>query len=135
MSFGLIGVASTLAYAVLYLVLRAALPAQAANCALAAADRGRQHGGEPAPDLRRARRRRPPARTNRQGLVVFALGLAVTSGSLFLLRRYDPAASHAVELAVLIAASVIATLLRFVLFRAWIFPQRRAHAATTGGLR
>ena len=133
-SFGLIGVASTLAYAVLYLVLRAAMPAQAANAlsllltavANTAANRRLTFG------VRGAGGR---LRVQSQGLVVFALGLAVTSGSLFLLRRYDPAASHAVELAVLIAASVIATLLRFVMFRAWIFPQRRARAATTGDLR
>ena len=73
-------------------------------------------------------------RVQSQGLVVFALGLAVTSGSLLLLRHYDPSASHAVELAVLIGASVIATLLRFVLFRAWIFPQRHAQP-TTAALR
>ena len=133
-SFGLIGVASTLAYAALYLVLRQAMPAQAANAlsllltavANTAANRRLTFGVRGAGDR---------LRVQSQGLVVFALGLAVTSGSLFLLRRYDPAASHAVELAVLIAASVIATLLRFVLFRAWIFPQRRARATTTAGLR
>jgi len=133
LSFGLIGVASTLAYAVLYLVLRAAMPAQAANAlsllltavANTAANRRLTFG------VRGAGGR---LRVQSQGLVVFALGLAVTSGGLFLLRRYDPAANHAVELAVLIAASVVATLLRFVMFRAWIFP-RRARAASTGGAR
>jgi len=128
--FGLIGVASTLAYAVLYVLLRDLLPAQAANAlallltamANTAANRRitfgvRDAGGH--------------LRQQSQGLVVFALGLAVTSGSLFLLRRYDPAASHGVELTVLIAASVIATLLRFVLFRTWIFPQRHVRPATT----
>ncbi len=132
-SFGLIGVASTLAYAALYLVLRAALPAQAANAlsllltavANTAANRRLTFG------VRGAGGR---LRVQSQGLVVFALGLAVTSGSLFLLRRYDPSASHAVELAVLIAASVIATLLRFAMFRAWIFPQRH-RAASAGGAR
>ena len=133
LSFGLIGVASTLAYAVLYLVLREIMPAQVANAlsllltatANTAANRRitfevRDGGGR--------------VRVQSQGLVVFALGLAVTSGSLFLLRRYDPSASHGVELTVLIAASVVATLLRFVLFRAWIFPQRHVRA-TTAGLR
>jgi putative flippase GtrA len=133
-SFALIGAASTLAYAVLYLVLRQAMPAQAANAlsllltavANTAANRRLTFG------VRGAGGR---LRVQSQGLVVFALGLAVTSGGLFVLRRHDPAASHAVELAVLIAASVIATLLRFVLFRAWIFPRRRARATTTAGLR
>ena len=129
-SFGLIGVASTLAYAALYLVLREVMPAQAANAlsllvtavANTAANRRITFG------VRGAGGR---VRVQSQGLVVFALGLAVTSGSLFLLRRFDPAASHGVELAVLIAASVVATLLRFVLFRAWIFPQRRLRTTTT----
>jgi putative flippase GtrA len=69
--------------------------------------------------------------------MVFALGLAVTSGSLALLHGADPSASHAVELAVLIAASVVATLLRFVLFRVWIFPERRDRRvhSPAGGLR
>ena len=132
-SFGLIGVASTLAYAALYLLLRQALPAQAANAlsllltavANTAANRRLTFG------IRGVGGR---VRQQSQGLAVFALGLAVTSGSLLLLRRYDPAASHSLELAVLIGASVIATLLRFVLFRAWIFPQRRA-GATPAGLR
>jgi putative flippase GtrA len=129
-SFGLIGVASTLAYAALYLLLRQIMAAQAANAlsllltavANTAANRRITFG------VRGVGGR---VRVQSQGLVVFVLGLAVTSGSLFLLRRYDPAASHGVELTVLIAASVIATLLRFVLFRAWIFPQRHVRPATT----
>jgi hypothetical protein len=38
---------------------------------------------------------------------------------------------------VLIAASVVATLLRFVLFKAWIFPRRggRGLPRAAGGLR
>ena len=129
-SFGLIGVASTLAYAVLYLLLREIMAAQAANAlsllltavANTAANRRLTFG------VRGVGGR---LRVQSQGLVVFALGLAVTSGGLFLLRRYDPAAGHGLELAVLIAASVIATLLRFVLFRAWIFPRRHVRPATT----
>jgi putative flippase GtrA len=133
LSFGLIGVASTLAYAALYLALREVMAAQAANAfsllltavANTAANRRITFG------VRGVGGR---VRAQSQGLVVLALGLAVTSGGLFLLRRYDPAASHGVELTVLIAASVIATLLRFVLFRAWIFPQRHVRS-TTAALR
>jgi putative flippase GtrA len=128
-SFGLIGVASTLAYAVLYLALREVMAAQAANAlsllltavANTAANRRLTFGVHGVGGRVRAQS---------QGLVVFALGLAVTSGSLLLLRRYDPATSHGLELAVLIAASVIATLLRFVLFRAWVFPQRQVRPTT-----
>jgi putative flippase GtrA len=129
--FGLIGAASTLAYGVLYLALREIMPAQAANAlsllltavANTAANRRITFG---------VRGASGGLRHQSQGLVVFALGLAVTSGSLFMLRRYDPSTSHGVELAVLIAASVVATLMRFVLFRAWIFPQRHVHATPTG---
>jgi putative flippase GtrA len=136
LSFGLIGAASTLAYAVLYLLLRQAMPAQAANFASllltavanTAANRRFTFG------VRGAGGR---LRTQGQGLIVFALGLAVTSGSLALLHHGDPSASHRVELAVLIAASVVATLLRFVLFKAWIFPKRggRGLPRAAGGLR
>jgi len=131
LSFGLIGVASTIAYAVLYLLLRDIMSAQAANAlsllltavANTAANRRLTFG------VRGVGGR---LRHQSQGLVVFASGLAVTSGSLFLLRRYDSSTSHNVELAVLIAASVAATLLRFVLFRTWIFPRRRVRLATSG---
>jgi putative flippase GtrA len=135
-SFCVIGAASTLAYAALYLLLRQTMPAQAANfvsllltaVANTAANRRFTFG---------VRGTGGRLRTQGQGLIVFALGLAVTSGSLALLHHGDPAASHSVELAVLIAASVVATLLRFVLFKAWIFPKRgdRGLPRTAGGLR
>ncbi len=119
--FALIGVASTLAYLALYLLGRDVMSAQWANAlsllvtavANTAANRRLTFG------VRGAAGR---LRHQSQGLVVFALGLAVTSGSLFALHRSDPHASRAVELAVLLAANVVATLLRFGLFRSWLFP-------------
>ena len=135
-SFALIGVASTLAYAGFYLLLRQALPAQAANflsllltaVGNTAANRRFTFG------VRGTGRR---VRQQGQGLIVFALGLAVTSGGLAVLHRADPGTTHVVELAVLIAASVVATLLRFVLFKLWVFPPRadRGLPRTAGGLR
>jgi putative flippase GtrA len=123
--FGLIGVASTLAYLALYLLGRNVMSAQWANAlsllvtavANTAANRRLTFG------VRGAAGR---LRHQGQGLVVFALGLAVTSGSLFALHRVDPQASRAVELAALLAGSVVATLLRFGLFRIWLFPRRAA---------
>jgi putative flippase GtrA len=56
-----------------------------------------------------------------QGLLVFAVGLGLTSGVLALLAAAAPAASRLVEVAVLLAATVAATLVRFTLFRRWIF--------------
>ena len=117
--------ASTLAYLALYLLGRDVMSAQWANAlsllvtavANTAANRRLTFG------VRGAAGR---LRHQGQGLVVFALGLAVTSGSLFALHRSDPHASRAVEPAVLLAANVVATLLRFGLFRSWLFPHRAA---------
>ncbi len=123
--FGLIGVASTLAYLLLYLLGRETLSAQWANAlallvtavANTAANRRLTFGVRgPAGRLRH----------QGQGLVVFALGLAVTSGSLLVLQHTDPTAARAVELAVLVSANVTATLLRFALFRIWLFPRHSA---------
>jgi putative flippase GtrA len=65
-----------------------------------------------------------------QGLVVFAIGLALTSGSLAALNAATDHAAHSTELAVLVAANLAATVLRFLLFRAWVFPER---TGTDGG--
>ncbi|MFB7075528.1 GtrA family protein, partial [Streptomyces sp. NPDC056290] len=57
-----------------------------------------------------------------QGLVVLAIGLALTSGSLMALHTASGDPAHSTELAVLVAANLAATVLRFLLFRAWVFP-------------
>jgi putative flippase GtrA len=122
--FAIVGVASTLAYLALYLLLRGGLGAQAANLiallattvANTAANRRLTFGVlGPA----------SAARHQLQGLVVFALGLALTSGSLALLHALIAAPRQSVEVAVLVAANLAATVLRFVLFRAWVFRPRR----------
>lgn len=131
--FCCIGVASTLAYAALYLVLRTGTSAQVANAlsllltavANTAANRRLTFG---------VRGANGQVRHQAQGLIVFALGLAVTSGSLSLLHAVDADPRRWVELAVLVFASGIATLLRFALFRTWMFPQARRlarHAVRT----
>lgn len=114
--FGLIGVASTLAYALLYLMLHPAVGAQAANLAAllltaignTAANRAFTFG---------IRGRADAARHHLQGLLVFAFGLAVTSGSLFVLHRFDPTVGKVAELSVLVVANLAATLARFVALR------------------
>ncbi|BBC34541.1 Glycosyltransferase, group 2 family protein [Streptomyces graminofaciens] len=67
-----------------------------------------------------------------QGLVVFGIGLALTSGSLAALNAATSAPAHSTELAVLIAANLAATVLRFLLFRAWVFPDRRDGGSSEG---
>jgi putative flippase GtrA len=118
--FALVGVVSTLAYVLLYALLRSGFGPQGANLMAllltavgnTAANRGLTFGVH------------GPHRWWRhqaQGLAVFALALALTSGSLALLGAVSAAAHPGVELAVLISASLLATALRFTLLRSWVF--------------
>jgi putative flippase GtrA len=116
MRFGIVGVASTLAYALLYLVLHPTMGAQAANLtallltaiANTAANRAFTFG---------IRGRGDAARHQMHGLLVFAFGLAITSGSLYVLHRFDPMVGKVVELSILVVANLVATLVRFVALR------------------
>jgi putative flippase GtrA len=116
--FAAIGVASTLAYLVLYALLCEALGAFEANLvalvvtavANTAANRRLTFG---------LRGRHGAAVHQVQGLVVFGLGLALTSGALAALAAWAPDAGRLVEMIVLVVANATATVLRFVAFRSW----------------
>ncbi|HEX2783676.1 MAG TPA: glycosyltransferase [Ilumatobacteraceae bacterium] len=124
--FGVIGIASTIAYAFLFLLFRQALGSQMANlvalCLTAvgntAANRRITFGVHGAEGV---------LRHQLQGLLVFLLGLALTSGSLALLTVAWPAAPASIELAVLILANLVTTVGRFLAFRLWVFPNSRAY--------
>jgi putative flippase GtrA len=127
--FGAIGVASTLVYLLLFVVLSGSLGSQIANLiallvtavANTAANRRFTFG---------VRGARGAARHHAEGLIVFGIGLALTSGSLALLHSFtDP--HRAVELVVLVLANLLATVLRFVLLRGWVFHPGRGRAQTT----
>jgi len=119
-TFLLIGVASTLAYLMLYLALRDITAAQLANAAAlvttavanTAANRRFTFG---------IRGRRHAARHQIRGLAAFGAGLAATSGSLLALHAIAGHASRATEAVVLVAASLAATVMRFFLYRGWVF--------------
>ena len=118
--FAVIGASSTLAYLALYAVLRIAVAAQAANAVALLATAI----GNTAANRRFTFAVRGHARVvthHVQSLVVFGLALGLTSGSITLLQTVDPRSSRGVELAVLTAANLIATVLRFVLLRIWVF--------------
>ncbi|SDF44585.1 GtrA family protein, partial [Klenkia brasiliensis] len=125
--FAAIGAVSTLAYLAIFVGLRHTMDPQPANLvALAvtavantAANRRLTFG---------IRGRGGAATAQFQGLLVFALGLALTSGTLAALNVWDPHAHRLVELTFLVAANLAATLLRFVLFRAWVFRTRTPRA-------
>jgi putative flippase GtrA len=121
-SFAVVGVASTIAYVLLYLLLRGVMSAQAANVlsllvtavANTAANRrltfgisGRQHA----------------ARHQVKGLIAVGIGLALTSGALAVLHS----ANRGLEVSVLVAANLVATVIKFVLYRTWVFGKSQAY--------
>ncbi len=121
--FMAVGVASTLAYALLYLALHGALGAGGANAvALAltavgntAANRRLTFG---------VRGRAGLLRQHSLGAVVFFLTLGLTSGALGVLHGLSAHPSRGLELAVLIVASTAATVTRYVALRTWVFARR-----------
>ncbi len=127
--FAAIGVASTLAYLLLFVLLRGSMPALTANfiALLVTAVANTALNRRLTFKVRGATGR---LRAQAQGLAVFALGLGLTSGTLLVLHRLAPDAAQAVEIAALLAANICATLLRFLLFRAWVFPGHRSRTAT-----
>jgi putative flippase GtrA len=118
--FAAIGVVSTLGYLALYWLLRTWTGPLAANAAAllvsavanTAANRRWTFG---------VRDGRARLRHHLEGLAVFGLGLALTSGALWLLDLVAGATGRAVEMVALLAANAAATLLRFILLRSWVF--------------
>lgn len=120
--FAAVGICSTLAYLALFVLLRPLGPQAANVIALLVAAVGNTAAN------RRftfgVRGRRGVARHQVQGLVVFGIGLLLTSGSLAVLHGISEP-PRAVELGVLVLANLGATVLRFVLLRGWVFHPRR----------
>ncbi|MFT3861893.1 glycosyltransferase [Micropruina sp.] len=125
--FGAVGVASTLAYFVLYVLLRWGMDAQAANLtALAltavantAANRVFTFGVRGNDGL---------LSHHVTGLVAFAVALGLTSGSLALLHQLAPESPRLAELVVLGLANALATAVRFVALK-FAMGRRRAGSA------
>jgi putative flippase GtrA len=120
-----VGIVSTIAYALLFLLLRhGGLAAGAANAlALAvtavgntAANRRLTFGVMGRAGL---------VRQHAAGGVVYAITLGLTAGALAVLHAAAPGASHAVELVVLVAASLAATVTRYVALKTWVFAAAR----------
>ena len=117
--FAIVGVCSTVAYALLYVLIQPFGGPQVANFAAllitaignTAANRAFTFGVRGSKDV---------VTHQFQGLLIFAFGLLVTSGSLFALHRFVPGASLHVELLVLVLANLVATLTRFLGLR-WVF--------------
>jgi putative flippase GtrA len=124
--FGTIGVASTLAYLALFMLMHGWIGAQAANLvallvtavANTAANRRFTFGVTGGTKV---------ARHHVEGLIVFAIALAITSGALAGLHAFVDQPHRLLELSVLVLANLLATAVRFVLLRGWVFHPRRGH--------
>jgi putative flippase GtrA len=119
-----IGILSTLVYALLYVALHQLLGAAGANAAAlaltavgnTAANRRLTFGVSGREDL---------ARHHVRGALVFVLTLALTNGALAVLHGLDPDPGRTLELGVLVAASLTATITRYIALRTWVFAHDR----------
>ena len=122
--FACVGVASTAAYLLLFMLLHGTFGAQAANLIAllvtaignTAANRRFTFGVAGSKRV---------ARHHLEGLIVFGIALAITSGSLALLHILTPEPGPYIDAIVLVAANLLATAARFVLLRGWVFHPRR----------
>lgn len=122
--FGAVGVASTVAYLTIFSALYGALGAQWANLiallstaiANTAANRRFTFG---------VRGRAHTVRHHSEALLVVALALTLTSGSLAAVHALIAPTPRWLELAVVIVANLTATALRFTLLRGWVFHPHR----------
>jgi putative flippase GtrA len=119
-----IGVVSLLAYTVIYLLLSTTMSAQTANAvtlfvtavANTAANRRITFG---------IRGHSRAVLHQLQGVIAFGAGLVLTATALAALHATAPRPSRITELAVLITANLAASVVRFVLYRSWVFRPRQ----------
>jgi len=124
--FAAIGVMSTIAFAVVYWMLRAFLPPVPSNTvalvvtaiANTAANRRLTFGVRGAHGL---------LRDHAGGLLAFAVALALTNGAIGALELVKPAPDLALEIITLSAANALATIVRFLLLRMLLFHLRRGN--------
>jgi putative flippase GtrA len=122
-----VGVLSTLAYALLYLALHGVLGAVGANAVALALTAVGNTAANRAFTFR-VRGREGLVRHHLRGALVFVLTLGLTSGALGVLHGLDATPARPVELAALVAASLTATITRYVALKTWVFARRRAFA-------
>src|SRR6478735_1268801 len=130
--FAAIGAASTLAYLVIFVFCRGFMDPQLANflalLITAVANTGANRrftfgiqGGN-------------PVRHHFEGLIVFGIGLVLTSGALALVHR-TTTPDRWMEVLTVVAANLAATAVRFLLFRLWVFrgagTNKTTHATTS----
>ncbi|WP_344970488.1 bifunctional glycosyltransferase family 2/GtrA family protein [Streptosporangium fragile] len=123
-AFAVVGVLCTLAHLGLFVTLRLVMPAVAANgvalfvtaVANTAANRRFTFG---------VTGRTGALRHQLEGGLAFLIGLLLSTGGLALLTLLAPGASAAAEVTAVIVTNGLATLVRFLLLRTWVFNPRR----------
>jgi len=132
--FAAIGVVSTLAYLGLYDLLRSGLAAEPANAlALLATTAGNTVANR---RLTFGRGGRDAAwRDQAVGLLGLLAAVIITTGGLGLLQWFRPTASRVGEMIVLVLANGLATVVRFLLLRAWMAPTGALQPAPPAGRR
>lgn len=128
--FGAVGITSTAVYGLLFLLLRPGIGTAAANAvallltavANTAANRRLTFG---------VRGRRSMVRDQIAGLVALGVALALTTAAVSALGALAPRAGATAQLAVLVVANALATLVRFALLRSWVAADRSALPAVS----
>ena len=129
--FAFVGGVCTVLYLVLFVGFRVAVNAQVANVlalllsavANTALNRRITFGLEG----------RAATREHAAGLLAFVLGAGLTAASLAVLHHLNHHPGTPLEVVVLLAATVVATIVRFALFRWWIFAAALKSAETAAG--
>jgi len=118
-TFAGIGIVSTLAYVALYAILRSAVSAQVANVvALAVTAVGNTTANRRLTFS--VRGRSGFFADQAAGLAAFAISVAITSGSITLLQALVPRAGLRLEIGVIVAANVLATVVRYIVLQSWM---------------
>jgi glycosyltransferase involved in cell wall biosynthesis len=132
--FVAVGIASTVAYAALYLALRGAIGPGAAN-AVALAVTAVANTAANRRLTFRVRGRAGLLRQHALGGVVYLLTLGLTSGALGVLHGLDRAPARPVEVTVLVVAGFVATVTRYVALKTWVFARARRPATAAPELK
>jgi putative flippase GtrA len=122
--FAIVGVCSTVAYALLFVALRGAVGVAVANALALAitavgntqANRWLTFG---------VRGREGLVRQHLMGALVYVLTVGLTMGAWGALHAVDAHPARAVELVVLVVASAMATVSRYIALRTWVFARDR----------
>jgi len=131
LAFAGVGAASTLAYALLYTALRHRFGPLEANAAALLATAVANTAANRRLTFGR-RGRAGLARHHLGGLAAFAAGLVVTSAALAALAAVHPHPGRKAELGAVLVAGALATAVRYILLRGWVFRDQPPRALPAG---